>query len=81
VILHLCCSAERENGYSNEEIADLRVTVSILWKFEERKNFLDWTVGVHGLQLALPGKRVANWLPEYPLEMGTKIVTPKLNLK
>ncbi|KAM5534336.1 hypothetical protein V8D89_012064 [Ganoderma adspersum] len=36
------------------ELESLECTVSLLMEFEDAANYLDWTVGVHGIQISFP---------------------------
>lgn len=70
-------SAVRDSRFSPitpEELPRLRVAVSILRHFEDAQDYLDWTVGVHGIRIEFlnekGNKRSATYLPEVAPEQG-----------
>ncbi|CAI4221530.1 unnamed protein product [Auanema sp. JU1783] len=55
------------------ELPDLSCSVSLLINFEPAKNYLDWTVGVHGIRIHYfdgVAQRDAVYLPEVAAEQG-----------
>lgn len=80
VSLDLVClrySAVRDSRFSPitpDELPRLRVAVSILRHFEDAQDYLDWTVGVHGIRIEFHNekgsKRSATYLPEVAPEQG-----------
>lgn len=70
-------SAVRDSRFSpitREDLPRLRVAVSILRHFEDGQDYLDWTVGVHGIRIEFLNekghKRSATYLPEVAPEQG-----------
>lgn len=59
---------------SRDELPKLTVSVSILQNFEEAHNYLDWTLGVHGIRIEFLTergcKRTATYLPHVATEQG-----------
>jgi uncharacterized protein (TIGR00296 family) len=70
-------SAFKDSRFSpitRDEVPRLWVSVSILQCFEEANNYLDWTLGVHGIRIEFlnerGSKRSATYLPEVAPEQG-----------
>ncbi|KAK3931495.1 AMMECR1-like protein [Frankliniella fusca] len=70
-------SAVRDSRFSPitpDELPRLRVAVSILRHFEDAQDYLDWTVGVHGIRIEFlnekGNRRSATYLPEVAPEQG-----------
>jgi len=59
---------------SRDEFPKLQVSVSILCHFEDGNDYLDWTVGIHGIRIEFHNergyKRTATYLPEVAPEQG-----------
>lgn len=75
--VRLFCSAMRDSRFSpitRDELPRLRVAVSILRHFEDAQDYLDWTVGVHGIRIEFHNekgnRRSATYLPEVAPEQG-----------
>ena len=71
-------SALRDSRFkpiSKDELNRLHVCVSLLLNFEEGSDYLDWTIGQHGIRIEFRNengsKRTATYLPEVALEQGT----------
>ncbi|KAK2719310.1 nuclear protein AMMECR1-like [Artemia franciscana] len=64
----------RFSPISIDELGRLHVSVSILVKFEEVNNYMDWEIGVHGIRIEFPSergsRRSATYLPEVASEQG-----------
>ena len=64
----------RFSPITRDELPRLRVAVSILRHFEDAQDYLDWTVGVHGIRIEFHNekgsKRSATYLPEVAPEQG-----------
>ncbi|XP_011505395.1 PREDICTED: uncharacterized protein CG5902 [Ceratosolen solmsi marchali] len=64
----------RFNPITKDEFSRLHVSVSILRHFEEGDNYLDWTVGMHGIRIEFHNekgnKRTATYLPDVAIEQG-----------
>jgi AMMECR1 domain-containing protein len=61
-----------------EEIPDLEVSISLLCNFEKGSNYLDWTIGVHGIRIIFrseSGVKSATFLPNVAEEQGNRYVT------
>jgi len=75
----------RFNPVSKHEISQLSVSVSLLVGFEDGTDYLDWTVGVHGIKIEfLYGRstKTATFLPDVAKEQGwTKEETVESLLK
>lgn len=70
-------SAMKDNRFppiSLDELNRLRVSVSLLIKFEEASDFFDWQLDLHGIQIEFHTergvKRSATFLPEVAREAG-----------
>lgn len=66
-------SDSRFSPVSKDEISRLCVSVSLLVDFEDALNYLDWTVGLHGIKIEITqgsSNRTATYLPEVALEAG-----------
>jgi len=70
-------SATKDSRFSpinRREMKDLYVSVSILTRFEKAKDYLDWTLGVHGIKIEFSTDRgsrdTATFLPEVAREQG-----------
>jgi AMME syndrome candidate gene 1 protein len=70
-------SAFKDSRFSpitRDELPRLSVSVSILQGFEEANNYLDWTLGVHGIRIEFlnerGSKRSATYLPQVAPEQG-----------
>ncbi len=67
-------SALKDSRFSpvtRDELPRLTVSVSILCRFEDAADFLDWDIGVHGIRIEFPcngSKRTATYLPEVAAE-------------
>lgn len=65
---------ERFRPINRDELNDLYVSVSILTRFEDAADYLDWEVGVHGIRIEFQtergNKRSATFLPEVASEQG-----------
>lgn len=50
------------------------MSVSILRHFEDGVNYLDWTIGLHGIRIEFHNekgsKRTATYLPDVAIEQG-----------
>ncbi|ESP04892.1 hypothetical protein LOTGIDRAFT_109578 [Lottia gigantea] len=59
---------------AKEEFPKLHCSVSILTKFEEADDYLDWEVGCHGIRIEFLNdkghKKTATYLPEVATEQG-----------
>lgn len=59
---------------NRDEFPKLQVSVSILCHFEDGNDYLDWTVGIHGIRIEFHNergyKRTATYLPEVAPEQG-----------
>lgn len=59
---------------SKDEVPRLSVSVSILHQFESAKDFLDWTVGMHGIRIEFHNekgnKKTSTYLPEVAPEQN-----------
>ena len=71
------CSAfkdSRFNPITIEELSKLHCSVSILTKFEEANDHLDWEIGIHGIRIEFHSdrgsRRTATYLPEVATEQG-----------
>eukprot|EP00041_Stephanoeca_diplocostata_P003326 m.33540 g.33540 ORF g.33540 m.33540 type:complete len:206 (+) comp14241_c0_seq3:305-922(+) len=65
----------RFNPITHDELAHLHCTVSLLVEFERGRDYLDWTVGVHGIRIELRDAATGNvvsatYLPEVASEQG-----------
>lgn len=64
----------RFNPITKDEFSRLHVCVSILRHFEEGMNYLDWTIGLHGIRIEFinekGSKRNATYLPCVAAEQG-----------
>ncbi len=64
----------RFNPVSREELPRLHCSVSILCRFEDAADFLDWDVGTHGIRIEFynerGAKKTATYLPEVAREQG-----------
>jgi uncharacterized protein (TIGR00296 family) len=64
----------RFDPISRDELPRLTVSVSILQGFEEARDYLDWTLGVHGIRIEFlnerGSKRTATYLPNVATEQG-----------
>lgn len=63
----------RFDPISRDEIPKLSVTVSLLVNFEDASNYLDWTVGDHGIRISFNSNgfsRTATYLPQVAAERG-----------
>ena len=70
----------RFSPISADEISALHVSVSILCKFEDGTDYLDWEVGTHGIRIEFlsdRGRRTATYLPEVAVEQGILLVAAK----
>lgn len=70
-------SATRDSRFSpitRAELPRLHCSVSILTKFEEAKDYLDWQIGRHGIRIEFMNerghRRTATYLPEVASEQG-----------
>ena len=69
-------SAFRDSRFrpiSHGEVAELRVSVSLLIKFESASSWDDWVVGTHGIRIRFKVSRrtfSATYLPEVSQEQG-----------
>ncbi|XP_013418113.1 AMMECR1-like protein [Lingula anatina] len=70
-------SAVKDSRFSpvtKEEFARLHCSVSILTRFEEAADYLDWEVGAHGIRIEFLNekghKKTATYLPEVAPEQG-----------
>lgn len=65
---------KRFDPIGRDELANLYVSVSILTNFEQAANYLDWEIGVHGIEIkfttASGEERGATFLPEVAKEHG-----------
>jgi len=65
---------KEELKISEKELKDLKCSVSLLTNFEPAKNAMDWTVGVHGINIDFQDSRRrdygATFLPEVAAEEG-----------
>ena len=75
-------SAIRDGRFSpitREEFPTLHCAVSLLVDFEDGDDYLDWTIGTHGIRIELrtnQGTINATYLPEIAAEQGwTKVET------
>lgn len=66
----------RFSPVSKDELPKLHVSVSILCRFEDGADFLDWDIGTHGIRIEFDddrgAKKTATFLPEVPREQGEK---------
>lgn len=77
-VVDLVCSALRDRRFSpiaEDELSNLRCTVSFLHSFEKASNWQDWEIGMHGLitEFRDPDtseKRNATYLPEIAAAEG-----------
>lgn len=57
-----------------DEFSKLIVDVSLLFDFEKARGYLDWTVGVHGIEIEFTNEKgsvvTATFLPEVASEQG-----------
>ncbi|CRL03992.1 CLUMA_CG017111, isoform A [Clunio marinus] len=64
----------RFDPISRDELPRLTVSVSILQGFKEARDYLDWTLGVHGIRIEFVNergsKRSATFLPNVATEQG-----------
>jgi len=64
----------RFNPITSEELSKLHCSVSILTKFEEANDHLDWEIGTHGIRIEFHSergsRRTATYLPEVATEQG-----------
>ncbi|ELU02099.1 hypothetical protein CAPTEDRAFT_176511 [Capitella teleta] len=70
-------SAMKDSRFSpvtKEELPRLHCSVSILTRFEDAQNYLDWEVGRHGIRIEFynerGSKKTATYLPEVAPEQG-----------
>ena len=74
----LSCSALGDRRFApveQTESTSLKCTVSLLCCFQQAANWLDWTIGQHGLIIEFTDpfaacKRTATFLPEIPEQEG-----------
>lgn len=75
----------RFNPVSKHEISQLSVSVSLLVGFEDGSDYLDWTVGIHGIKIEFGygrSTKTATFLPDVAKEQGwTKEETVEALLK
>lgn len=61
------------------ELSTLQVTVQVLIKFEEADNYLDWTIGTHGIRITFPNEEgstsSATYLPDFAAGRGDRVET------
>ena len=74
------CKDSRFESISKRELSQLHVSVSILLNFEDGADYLDWTIGLHGVRIHFRtengSKRSATFLPQVALDQGwTKVQT------
>lgn len=68
---HAAFNDPRFSAITFDEVARLKVGVSILSKFEKADNAYDWTIGVHGIILEFGnGRYSATYLPEIARDLG-----------
>ncbi|XP_058789705.1 nuclear protein AMMECR1 isoform X2 [Phymastichus coffea] len=64
----------RFNPITRDEFSRLHVSVSILRHFEDGINYLDWTIGLHGIRIEFHNekgnRRTATYLPDVAAEQG-----------
>jgi len=64
----------RFSPITKEEFSRLHCSVSILTRFEEAGDYLDWEVGRHGIRIEFVNekghKKTATYLPEVATEQG-----------
>lgn len=64
----------RFNPIGKDEVQNLYVSVSLLTNFEPADNYLDWTVGIHGVRIEFfsdrGSRRSATFLPEVASGQG-----------
>lgn len=64
----------RFSPMSREEFPFLKVSVSILCRFEDGGDYLDWEIGVHGIRIEFTNekgrKKTATYLPEVITDQG-----------
>lgn len=62
----------RFNPITKDEFPKLNVDVSLLLNFEDGQDYLDWTVGLHGIRIEFKNengsKRTATFLPDVASE-------------
>jgi len=68
-------SATRDSRFSavsKDEVTKLHCSVSILHKFEDALDYMDWEIGKHGIRIEFYNeknhKKTATYLPEVPTE-------------
>lgn len=64
----------RFNPITRDEFSRLHVTVSLLTHFEDGNDYLDWTIGLHGIRIEFHNekgnKKTATYLPQIVEEQG-----------
>lgn len=64
----------RFNPITREEFPQLTVSVSILVNFEDGRDYLDWTIGIHGIRIEFHNdkghRKTATYLPCVAEEQG-----------
>lgn len=64
----------RFSPVTRDELSQLHVSVSLLLNFETGRDYLDWTVGVHGIRIEFSDERgnyySATFLPEVASEQS-----------
>ncbi|KAI2800340.1 AMME chromosomal region protein 1-like [Blomia tropicalis] len=70
-------SAFRDNRFKpigKDEFSKLHVCVSLLLNFEDGHDYMDWSIGIHGIRIEFRNehgsKRTATYLPEVALEQN-----------
>lgn len=72
-----CFSASKDHRFppiTLEELPQLQITVSLLTNFEEAKDYLDWTIGLHGIWITFLNEKGsmsrATYLPDFAAARG-----------